>query len=399
MILFVLFALLIHGGSLLLSARAGGIRLEALSVYFDGHLYLEIARSFPLPYSAQGIAYTGLAPGFPALIYAIHLLGLGVLSWGAASLLATWLSSGFAAGAFYTLCRELRIDPLWPGVLFVVANARWLSITGAAHPEGLAMGCALLAFAWVRRGRLDLAVLFLTLAGLTRFPAFLLGVPLAYEALVQQRRLDVKSLALLTTPVLAFGLFVLYLHARIPDYPGIAAAHEVFWQTGPYWPFLELYRAATAPEMWAQTYPHRGLTFAWLGIYLAALVIGLRPAARDARFLSVWITVVVLFHVSLRGLPGAWDFERLAILAWPAALLILWPALLVRIPVPALATAAALLLAFNLWVQARRAEGVVPWQLQIYPFLRERAVRLDDDEPRWFDFAAPARAARPALSR
>src|SRR4030095_8017603 len=94
-------------------------------------------------------------------------------------------------------------------------------------------------------------------------------------------------------------------------------------------------------------YPHRSLTFVWLGIYLAAFAIGLRPAARDTRLLSVWGAVVVLFHDSCRGLPGVWDFERLAILAWPAALLILWPALLVRIPVPALAAAAALLLAFQ----------------------------------------------------
>jgi len=40
-----------------------------LGVYFDGHFYIEIARSFPLPYAPEGRDYLGQAPGFSALLY------------------------------------------------------------------------------------------------------------------------------------------------------------------------------------------------------------------------------------------------------------------------------------------------------------------------------------------
>src|SRR5512139_645341 len=84
------FALLVHGAIMQMSARAAGLPLASLGVYFDGHMYLEIARSFPLPYAAEGIAYTGFAPGYPALIYATRLLVPAALAgWTSLALLSS----------------------------------------------------------------------------------------------------------------------------------------------------------------------------------------------------------------------------------------------------------------------------------------------------------------------
>jgi hypothetical protein len=268
---------------------------------------------------------------------------------------------------------------------FVVANSRWLSVAGTPHPEPLATCLALLCFLAHLRGRTGVAVLCLALAGLTRFPALLLGVPLAYDLLIRQRRRDLSTLAWLSVPPFAFALFVAYLYARIPGYPGLAEAHRVFWDTHLTWPFAALAHSFDR-RLWGTMYPHFELTYAWVGIYLLSLALGLRPGERPRWFLALWVASVVLFHVSLSGLSGAADFQRLVLLAWPAALLILWRAWGRRLPDVAVAVALAGLSIFGGWVTLRSTTGAVLIQTGRQPFLAQAIQRLDSDSPSWLVF-------------
>jgi hypothetical protein len=380
------FALVVHGATTLMSAASLNLPLAHLGVYFDGHMYLEIARSFPLPYSAEGIAYTGFAPGYPALIYLTRLLVPAALaSWGSLALLATVIPAALAAVVFYRLCRELELAALWPSIAFVVANSRWLSVAGTAHPEPLATCLALLCFLAHLRGRTGVAVVCLALAGLTRFPALLLGVPLAYDLLIRQRRRDLSTLAWLSVPPLAFALFVAYLHIRIPGYPGLAEAHRIFWDTHITWPFAALTHGFDR-RFWGTLYPHFELTYAWAGIYLLSLALGLRPAERPRWFLVLWVASIVLFHTSLSGMIGAMDFQRLVLLAWPAALLIHWRAWGRRLPEAATALALAGLLALNGWATLRSITAGVMLQAPRQPFLARAIGRLNSDSPHWVVF-------------
>ena len=47
-------------------------------LFYDGHLYIEIAKSFPLPFGSGARDYMGHAPGYPALI--------ALVRWGSAVL-------------------------------------------------------------------------------------------------------------------------------------------------------------------------------------------------------------------------------------------------------------------------------------------------------------------------
>lgn len=379
-------ALVLHATTALVAAAAAGLPLEQLGVYFDGHLYLEIARSFPLPYAADGIAYTGFAPGYPALIYLARVLVPAELaSWGGLALLASAIPAALAAVVFYRLCRELGLAPLLPSVAFVVANSRWMSVAGTPHPEPLAMCLVLLCFLAHLRGKTGVSVVCLALAGLTRFPALLLGAPLAYDLLIRQRRLDSRTLAWLSVPPLGFALFVAYLHTRIPGYPGLGEAHRVFWDTHLTWPFAALAQSAQ-PWLWGPNLPNFVLTYAWVGIYLVSLALGL-CAPRHARGLLVlWVAIIVLFHASLSGLIGAWAFQRLVLLAWPAALLILWSAWGRRLPAAAAALALAALAVFGGWLTVRSVAGAVAMQGESQPFLVQAIRRLDSDRPHWVYF-------------
>jgi len=381
-------------------ARSTGMPLPWLAVFFDGYLYLDIARSFPLPFSPEGRDYLGQAPGYPALIYlARQLTPLDPANWGALALATSWLSAALCAGAFYLVCRAAGIAPFWPSLAFIVANPRWLSVAATAHPEGLAMLFVLLTAAAQLRGRLGWAVLWLSLAGLTRFPALLIGAPLAFDTLWVQRRRDLRTLALLSLPLLAFAAHNLYLFVRVPGYAGMGEAHRVFWDTHLTWPFQALIENAVRWMQGKAPGPNFALTYASVAVYLASLAVGLREPEPRLRFLTVWVAAILLFHVSLSGEWGGFDIARLAILAWPAALLLLWRR--VRFPAaPAAAAAAgwAAAGALSAVITVDLLSDAVRWQRASYPWPVLSIRRLADDRPRWFDFGArfEPRASPPA---
>jgi hypothetical protein len=370
-------------------ARATAMPLPWLAAFFDGYLYLDIARSFPLPFSPEGRDYLGQAPGYPALIYLMRqLMPLDTVNWGALALAASWLPAALCAGAFYGLCQAAGLAPFWPSVAFIVANPRWLSVASTAHPESLAMLFVLLCAAAQLRGRLGWAVLWLSLAGLTRFPALLIGAALAFDVLLVQRRRDLRSLALLSLPLLAFAAHNLYLYLRIPGFAGMAEAHSVFWDTHPSWPFQALLENGVRWLRGEAPGPNFGITYLSVLFYLISILAGCFERERRLRFLVVWVATLLLFHVSLAGEWGGFDIARLVILAWPAALLLLWR----RIRIPARPAAAAAGWAVAGALSAAITTGLlseaVRWQRASYPWPVISVRRLHAEQPHWFDFGA-----------
>jgi len=246
---------------------------------------------------------------------------------------------------------------------------------------------ALLCLLATLRGRLAWAVFWLSLAGLTRYPAFLLGAPLAFATLVVRRERRVQTLALLSLPLLAFGLINLALYARIPDFPGIATSHQVFWDAHFTWPFATLIETTLRWDLPGDHFV-TGLTYASLGLYLLSIALGLRSGRRDLLILPLWVAVIVLLPACLDGERQVWAFTRLAILAWPAALLIVWPRWLegTRRSALFLLCVAMALLAISL--QIRRVPHAIRMQNETHWFLPQSIERLDSNEPRWIDFRA-----------
>jgi len=377
-----------------LSLRGGALPLPALGVYHDGHLYLEIARSFPLPYAAEGASYVGQAPGYPALIALIRSLTPDAwVSWGLAALLASWIPAALCAPAFYALVESLGWRPFWPTLLFVVGNPRWLSVAATPHTEPLAMLFAILCLAAYQRRRLGACVAWLSLAILSRFPALLLGLPIAFGTLVARRERRPGRVATLALPLVAFGLLNLYLLWRVPGFRGIWAAHQVFWETHWTWPFASLLQPDRTWNFLSGTSAFF-LTYASVGVYLLACAATLGSGARERWHLGVWVGALLLFHVCLGGRIGSWDLTRLAILAWPAAVLALWGRFGRRVrPLPVAALSLALL-GVGVWFALGQTRLAVAYQTRAQPYLAGAIERLDADEPEWIDFEQRARERR-----
>jgi len=391
-----------------LGTYGAGRPLSDFGVFYDGHLYIEIARSFPLPFADAARDYLGQAPGYPALVALMRAMTpSGLVDWGGAALLASWIPAALAAGAFYLLCRDVGLWALGPSLLFTLANPRWLVVVSGARPEPLAMLLTILLTRAALRGRLGVAVGLLSALSLVRFPALLLGAPLAVCVLFisrhsegagaplsfrQSGRVLLRSLAWLAVPLVVFGLYHLYLELWLTDFPGIWGAHRIFWDTHLTWPFSFL-RAGLNRRFWGRDATLYVLTYVSLAFYLLSIVAGFRLRDRRLWFLPLSTAALVLFHASLSGLTGAWDFTRLVILAWPSALLC------ICLAVPPLSrglvsvSLALVLGTFSFAFARGKIEHTVGRQSRIQPFLAESIERLDEDEPRWIDFRELHRAA------
>ncbi len=380
-----------------LAIRSVDVTHSNFALFFDGHLYIEIAKSFPLPFGDGARDYMGQAPGYPALIALVRWLTPDALvDWGLAALIASTLPAALCASAVFVLCLELGIPPLWPSLLFVFANPRWAMVGSSAFAESLAILFALGSVIAILRCRLGASMLLLAAAGLTRFPMFLIGAPLALHWVLWSSNspgspldrlrsaLTLRSSLLLALPIASFALYNLYLYWRLPGFEGIADAHSVFWDTHLSWPFQSL-MTGFRPGLW-KGWTLYLTTYATLGLYLVSIVAGLFRLERRFWILPVAAAIIVLFHASLAGMTGTWAFGRLTIVAWPFALLSLLCAFPALARPPAAVIACAGLGIYSSIFSLERIPVALSAQARTQPFLPEKARQIQSDQPDWFDF-------------
>lgn len=369
--------------------------LGSLGIYFDGHFYIDIAKSFPLPYDAAARDYLSHAPGYAGLIAIGRLLTPDFLNWGVLAVLATWASATGAALAFYLLCRELQLPALQASLCFVAINPAWVLVSAAPHAEPLAMAFVFLCFVAHLRGALPWSVLWLSLATLTRYPAILLAAALAFDLLFVQRRYDRKTLGWLSVPVVVFGLYNLYLAWRLPGFTGLLSVHQIHWDAGVAIPFSAMLDYWHQGERASLQFP---VIFATAAFYTAAAIVGLRPSQKRYWWLAIWVLLVHGFHVSLSGQQGVVSFTRLALLAWPAALLILWQLRPGAFPLLASLAVCLLMGSTSVWLSSRQVAVAVYFQSQ-REWMKPKLAELDSDEPHWIDFGNLGEPPPPAESQ
>jgi hypothetical protein len=362
------------------AADRGLIPWGGLGVYYDGNFYVEIARSFPVPYGAQALDYTSHAPGYAFLIWIAH--GLGAPDWGAAALLASWVPAALASVAFWVLCRELGLAPLLPTLVFAFANPRWLQLAATPHAGSAAMLLAVLTLLAYYRGRLGRAALWLSLGTLVRYPTILCVAVVVLAVVAEERRVPWRRLLVLAWPAAALAALNLYLLLTIPDFRGVWAAHAPFWDEplGFTIPFSVVFEEFA--KHWDRAAGQILLSWGSIAVYGLAVWVGFRGPRRHW-ILAGWVALILLFHASLSGTHAFWEISRLAILAWPAAVLTLWLRLGERataaLIVPACAGLAACGLIF--------AQHNIGWAMLAQDKARSLD-RLEADEPRFDNFRA-----------
>ncbi|MBW2281445.1 MAG: hypothetical protein JRG76_18960 [Deltaproteobacteria bacterium] len=385
------------------ATERGLIPFGGLGVYYDGSFYVEIAKSFPLPYGPDALDYTSHAPGYAFLIWGIKGLTPGAwVDWGLAALLASWIPAALASVAFWVLCRQVGLDPLLPTLVFAFANPRWLQLAATPHSASLAVLLAVLALLAYYRGRVGRAALWLSLGTLARYPTLLSTAAIAFGLALSQagplgaggvastlRGLPWRGFFVLTMPAFALAALNLYLYATVPDFRGVWAAHAPFWDTplGLTVPFSAAFEEFS--KHWGRAGGQVLLSLASIAVYAGAVALAFWRGERRHRVLGVWVGIVLLFHSSLSGTHSFWEISRLAILAWPAAVLVYWLRFGPRIPSLAVYPACAALAACGLWF----AQHNIGWAM-LAQDKSQSLSRLHVDEPHFENFRAERQRQR-----
>ena len=186
-------ALLLFAATASLAAQRAGVPIGSLAIQYDGLLYLTIAKSFPMPFAPEALHYASHPPGFPALVWLVHLaVPPSFAGWDLVMLWTTWLCGALSTVAFYVLCRTAGITALLPSLLFLLGNPAWIHLGATAHAEPLALLLLILSLIAYLREHLTLCGTLLALAALTRYPALVLVAPVVFTVVLVRPRIDVR---------------------------------------------------------------------------------------------------------------------------------------------------------------------------------------------------------------
>jgi len=331
----LLAAIAVRVAALLVASGVTGLPIERLALYFDGHEYITIAQSFPLPYTPGLWIETSWLPGYPlAIAIAFQVVG----NYAVAALLVSILVSAAAGPLLFALARD-RPGAVPAAMLLTVVPPIWLTASTLAFSESLFLPLVLATVLLGRQGRFSAALVTAVLAASTRHAGVLLAPILLVQRWGRGERRPL-ALAACALPVLVLPLFNLYLHVRIPGFPGLESVRmSVFGRSAFTIPFQSLLQAS----WWA-------LLGRWEAILQVLSLVAVAVSIVDALFhrefdLAVWAGGFLALVVSLNGFWAFFQMDRLLLPALPVALLALAR---LRISAPVAAIACASLLAISL---------------------------------------------------
>jgi hypothetical protein len=335
--------------ALAVACRATGLSVERLALYFDGHEYITIAQSFPLPYGPDLWLETAWLPGYPlAIALAFQIVG----NYAVAALLVSVLASSTAAPLLFALARG-RPGAIPAALLMMIGPTMWLTASSLPHSESLFLPLFLATVLLGRRGRFAAALVTGILTAATRHTGVFL-TPILLVQCWQRGERRPLMLAACALPTLVLPLLNLYLHTRIPGYPGVLAVPAIIAGGRPFGiPFRTLLEGVA----WAPLNPWGT---AMNVISLVAVAVGLVVVLWQQEFdFAAWAGAFLGLAISLNGFRAFFEINRYLLPALPVALLALARLHLSR---PVVAAACMGLFVVSLEDVSREARGAMALQ-------------------------------------
>lgn len=311
-------------------SRVSGVSLRNLALFYDGHLYLLVSKTWPKLYSDPRAFFPAfpetpdfLTVWFPAYPAAIRLwTGVAGGDIQLAALLASWFAGALAVVLFYELAREYVESPLFAAFLFSFLPYTWLLGGSVAMVESTYL-CALIGCVLaVHHGRVGWAAALAAVTVLSQKSGFLL-----LPALVLGARPRARALWPVLAAVAAAAILQGYLWWRFGDpFVNARAARDVFGNEGGWFaiPFAAFVKWMLEPgSLFADLYwPRKAIIVLEAACYVGLLVWAIRRWSPRLTLLVCWLGTVVLFHSLLKGIFAFYAFPRFMVMAAPAALLL-----------------------------------------------------------------------------
>jgi hypothetical protein len=317
----------------LLAFLAHQIPIEAaqLSLFYDGHLYQLVSKTFPLVYSGVGEVFplyktdpasiTGWFPLYPA---SIRLADAFLPSTQAAALAASQLAGAASVALFARTASRWLPDPRPAVLLFLFLPPWWLLAGTLAFAEALLVLLALAAHESLASGRRAWAI---ALAGLCLVEQKLGALVPLYLALSE---LDLRrpgwlrraaDWAWALVPLLLLQAWLAYLFG---DWLVNVRVQQRFFEEHPFdWPLVGIVsRLMGISAAFPHDAAHRVANTASFLLYAGVLAWALMRRNPEERPLVWWLGTVVAFCACLSD-KGAFSMPRFLLLASPPLLLLL----------------------------------------------------------------------------
>lgn len=374
-LLLFLWSLALRAGVCALLAAMTGVGMPDLSIFFDGHLYQLIARTFPQPYAGVHALFPGFPkspeyltccfPLYPALIWAADAL---LSDLRLAALAVSWLASSLAVVAFYELARRLCARPLAAALAYSFLPPTWLLTGSLAFVEPVFSLCFVSAMGFFIAGRRGPAVAAAALAilaqrtGVLILPVFLLSL---WKGSWTRAARDFAPYLAALLPVAALQLW--FWRAFGDPFINVSTHHRVFGGSYVSVPLRSMLlglletRSALPNLFWTRKLMMLGC----LAFYAGTWAWCRRERRAEERPLLAWLGLFVLPALLLSTAWGYYAFPRVIAAAAPAAILLL--ARRAEHALPRWWPAAALLAPFSMLYAALDALGHIELWARLWP--------------------------------
>lgn len=351
-------------------AAITGIGPADLSLFFDGHIYQLIARTFPHPYAGIHELFPGF-PKSPAYLTCCFPL-YPVFIWAAdaalhdlrlAALAVSWLASSLAVVAFYELARRLCERPLPAALAYSFLPPTWLLTGSLAFVEPVFALCFISAMGFFLAGKRGPAIAAASLTllaqrtGVLILPVFFLSL---WKGSPRRALREFAPYLLALLPVA--GLQLYFWRVFGDPFINVTTHHRVYGGSYLSVPFRSLLlglletRSALPGLFWARKAMMLGSILFYAGTWAWCA----RSRRAGETPLLAWLGMFALPALLLSGDWGYYAFPRVIAAAAPAAILLLarraegslprrWPAALLLAPVVATYAALDALGHMELW--------------------------------------------------
>lgn len=353
-LLLFLWALSLRAGVCALLAAMTGVAMPDLSIFFDGHVYQLIARTFPQPYVGIHALFPGFPkspeyltccfPLYPALIWAADAL---LRDSRSAALAVSWLASSLAVVAFYELARRHCERPLPVALAYSFLPPTWLLTGSLAFVEPAFALCFISAMGFFMAGRRAPAIAAASLAilaqrtGILILPVFFLGL---WKGSVTRALREFAPYLAALLPAACLQLW--FWRAFGDPLVNVTTHHRVFGGDYLSVPLRSLLlglleRESALPGLF---WTRKLMMLGSIAFYLGTWAWCFRGRRRGEAPLLAWLGAFVIPALLLSGAWGYYAFPRVIAASAPAALLLLarraegslprwWPAAALLAPV------------------------------------------------------------------
>jgi hypothetical protein len=324
-----LFAVGLRVAAAVSISYVSGVSLRNLALFYDGHMYLIVAKTIPEIYSnvttffpefSENPAYvTGWFPVYPILI---SFFGLMTGDLRLSALIVAWSAGGIAVVLFYELAKEYMNSPFFAAILFSFLPPAWLIGGSLALVESTYV-CILLAFFLsFKRDWPILAALFAALTMLTQKSGFLILPILIFAARPLKRAIFPFISAIVAAVVLQMYLWWLFGDPLM----NIKAQSAAFGSGSGFFglPFAGYLKGLlSSGNLFSGLFWTRKIIiFIETAFYIGTILWAWRNTSQRMSLLTVWLSIVLLFYASLTGIFSFYAFPRYMTMACPAAIIL-----------------------------------------------------------------------------